>query len=236
MNIFNRPPFNKLIKKTETVPAESPSQESVPAPEELTGHGIAWKSLLTFFLAGTLSLEAAAKPELSLTESQRKEAVEYIQKSSENILKYEETILKKAEHVQAHKETTFNDNGKKIKFADKSFTVDDTTATFIEYQDDAPISVSVRKTLNHGTSKEMKIIVSDGSGFEKRDGKADHVTIINSDGSKKQYGFVEVVDEKGDILIEITGGIKMDRGGANTAFLNAQKTLEKTMEAVVSSK
>ncbi len=229
LNPFNKPPLNKIFKNTNDEKApEKPMPISVESSSESqvenTKSSIAWKKFLTLFLVGALSVESVEAASMSMTAEEKKDAIEYMKSSPEVVKAYEQKLLEKAKSVEAIPDGITEDGMVKTK---KSFPIDlenAKTAAYIEYVNGEAVSVSVRETEASGGKK----IISDGYRGEKMDGIVDHITIINPDKSKIQYGFIETTNAKGERIVQLTG-INLSQGGANTALVNSQKAFEETI-------
>jgi len=160
---------------------------------------LAWKKWLTVLFAGALSFGTLRAGDLSLTQEEKKKAIEFMKSSPEQVRAYEAKFIEMAKDS-----VMYSANPKSLdKNNFKEIIIDDSTTVHIDYEKGVPVSLTVEKNSETGAALE----IGDGNDGEKMDGRVDGVQAGTIDPvtltmDNPFVKFVEVKNEKGESVYE----------------------------------
>lgn len=146
-------------------------------------------------VAGSLSFGTVHAGELSLTQEEKKNAIEFMKSSPEQVLAYE------ARFIEIAKDSTLKSASPKSEDRNdfKEVIVDSSTTVHIDYEKGVPVSFALIKTPKAGAYIEMM----DGGFGQKMDGKIDLVQTADQGFVNFPITFVGVKNAKGESMTEV---------------------------------
>ncbi len=198
-----------------------------------------WRTFLTYFLAGALSLQALESSAASMTPEEKKQAIELMSSSPEKVLSYETLLLAEAESVPMISDGFIEVKGIRIEKGHKEISGAEGVKARISYEGGVPKSIDVRTP---DDKDGTHVIFSDGSHDEPLDGRIDAVTTYGKNQHfVSSYGFVESYNAQGSKMIELASYdwsgkqekvVAAKPESAVRMYADSQRALEENMRLV----